>query len=499
MNERTDYDVVVVGGGTGGLVSAISAAEAGASVLMLEASSREERGGNSRFASGVYRVAHQGAEDLKPLVGDNSGLPWESMLIEPYDEDRFFDDIWAVTGGQADPDLLRLVVQHSGDTARWLHGLGMKWGLSHTKFMSTSDLKPGEVIRLPPGGELIADGNGVQSVESLYAAAEERGIEIWYDSPAVDLVMDGFRVTGVAIVRDGHGMAVTGRAVVLASGSIEGSAEARLRYLGPGWDLVRVRGTRYNTGLMLDRAITAGAAVSGHWSGVHSVAVDAASPQFGDLAIGDTNARYSYPYGVTVNIEGKRFFDEGKDEMNYTYAEVGRLLLGQPKVLAAQLFDAKTVGLLEPRYSTGTPVVADTHEELAKGLGFDVEGLVATLAEYNAACQPAEFDPYRKDGVAARPSGQPQKSNWALPLDTPPYYGYKVTTGVTFAFAGLSIDEHSRVQSITAEPMPGLYACGELAGGVIAHNVPGGTGLIKSAVTGRLAGQHAAEFARERS
>jgi tricarballylate dehydrogenase len=490
------YDVVVVGAGNAGLTAAIVAKEAGRSVLLLEASERSERGGNSRWASGVFRIVHNGIEDIRALVGEDVGIPWDRVEVDPYSDERFFSDLMRSTGGQVNQDLLRQVIRRSAELARWLKDRGVKWSLSSSKFMNVENMEPGQTIKLPPGGELIIDGNGVHLVDTLFDFAESIGVDIWYETQAMKLATKGLSVSGLDVVTPDEHRHVDASTVILASGSFEASAEARLRYLGPGWDLVKVRGTRHNTGRMLDEAISIGALSSGHWSGVHSVAIDADSPDFGDLSIGDQNARYSYPYSLMVNLDGKRFLDEGEDEMNFTYAEVGAKLLGQPQVTAYQVFDQKTVGLTEPRYQTGTPVIADSIEELAEKTGMSVKGLEETVSLFNAACGTGDFDPYSKDGLSAFPEGQPAKSNWALPLDSGPYVAYKVTCGITFTFAGLGIDEHSRVLSTAGKPMRGLYACGEIAGGIISHNLPGGSGLTKGGVTAVFAGETAAAEAK---
>lgn len=485
------WDVVVVGAGNAGLTAAIVAREAGKSVLLIEASDAGERGGNSRWASGVFRIVHNGIDDIRSLVGEDAGIPWERVEVDPYSEQRFFDDLIKSTGGQVNRDLLRQVIQRSTELARWLKARGVKWSLSSSKFMNVENMAPGQKIKLPPGGELIIDGNGVHLVDTLFEVAETLGVEIWYETQAMSLVSQGLTVTGVQVARGSEVVDVGAASVILAAGSFEASAEARLRYLGPGWDLVKVRGTRFNTGRMLDEAIRIGAISSGHWSGVHSVAIDADSPDFGDLELGDQNARYSYPYGITVNIRGERFFDEGEDEMNFTYAEVGKKLLSQPQVVGFQLFDSKTIGLAEPRYQTGSPVIADTIEELATKAGISAEGLSDTVTAFNAACKPGKFDAFAKDGVSARPANQPPKSNWAQKLDNGPFYAYKVTCGITFTFAGVGINENSQVLGISGEAIPGLYACGEIAGGIISHNLPGGSGLTKGGVTALFAAEAA--------
>ena len=210
----------------------------------------------------------------------------------------------------------------------------------------------------------------------------------------------------------------------------------------------------------------------------------------------DLCQKHSYPFGRVVNIHGRRFLDEGAHFRNYTYARYGREILRQPQRVAFQIFDAKVRHLLRDEYfiSRVTSYTADTIEELADGLGIDREGLVRTVREFNAAVQPGEFDPTRLDGKGTR-GIEPPKSNWALPLDTPPYVGYAVTCGITFTFGGLRIDTEARVLDVSDRPIPGLCAAGELVGGLFYNNYPGGAGLMAGAVFGRLAGYSAAHQA----
>ena len=198
-----------------------------------------------------------------------------------------------------------------------------------------------------------------------------------------------------------------------------------------------------------------------------------------------------------MNIEGDRFVDEGADLRNYTYAKYGREILKQPFGVAFQLFDQQTVAMLRDEYrireiSKGE---SDTIEGLAEELGIDPEGLVRTVAEYNAACQPGDFNPAVLDGLHTE-GIEPPKSNWALQLNQPPYFGVAVTTGLTFTFGGLRIDaKTAQVLDTDDRPMSGLYATGELVGGLFYHNYAGGTGLMSGAVFGRAAGNAAAEAA----
>jgi tricarballylate dehydrogenase len=285
--------------------------------------------------------------------------------------------------------------------------------------------------------------------------------------------------------------------VVLACGGFEANAEMRARYLGPGWDLAKVRGTRFNTGDGIRMALDAGAMPYGHWSGCHAVAWDLNAPPFGNRAIGDLYQKHSYPFGIIVNVDGERFVDEGADFRNYTYARYGREILKQPQRAAFQIFDAKAVPLLRDEYriAQATKATADTIAELAAALGIDADGLARTVDAFNASVQPAAFDPTRLDGKGTA-GIEPPKSNWAQAIDTPPYVGYAVTCGITFTFGGLRIDARAQVLDGDERPIRGLFAAGELVGGLFYFNYAGGSGLMAGAVLGKIAGESAADAAR---
>jgi tricarballylate dehydrogenase len=291
-------------------------------------------------------------------------------------------------------------------------------------------------------------------------------------------------------------------AVVLASGGFESNTEWRARYLGPGWDLAKVRGTRFNTGDGLRMALDAGAAAAGNWSGCHSVAWDLSAPEFGDIAVGNDFKKDSFQYAIVVNAKGERFLDEGADFRNFTYAKYGAVILQQPGQFAWQVFDGKVLGLLRGEYRIRqvTKVRADTIEELAEKLyGVDPQGFLKTVREFNAAvAQERPFNPNVKDGRATRGLSVP-KSNWANTIDEPPFEAYGVTCGITFTFGGVKISPSCNVMDVDGRPVPGLFACGTIAGGLFYFNYPGGAGLAAGAVFGRAAGNSAAAAAKERS
>lgn len=494
---NSDYDVIVVGGGNAALCAALAARDSGASVVVLEAAPEELRGGNSRFTGGIFRVIHGGIDDLVPLVTPESASWADRVTVKPYTGEQYLGDIESTTGARADESLTSLLVERSLETVRWMHGHGVRWELTVGKLIDPDRISADENYELPAGGALRANHEGVGLVEDLYASAERAGVEVRYDSPVVDLVMDGSTCDGV-VVRQPEGDRELRGVVVLASGGFESNPEMRQRWLGPGWDLVKVRGTQFNMGAPLEASLRHGAQAFGHWGGCHAVPIDAHAPDVGDLKYTDKFSRYSYPYSIMVNTDGQRFVDEGEDQVWLTYAKTGDRVRAQRGAKAVQIFDQKTAHLLEPRYSTGTPVVADSLADLAAKLGLDPAVLTGTVEAFNEACVDGPFDPFHNDGLAAKPAGQPPKSNWAQQLSTPPFVAYEVTCGITFTFGGLRIDTTAEVLDIAGRRMPNLFATGEITGGFFYLNYPAGAGLVRGAVFGRVAGTEAARRAAAR-
>lgn len=264
----------------------------------------------------------------------------------------------------------------------------------------------------------MAVHEGVGLMQDLWKAVESRSnITIQYNTSASDLILEGNSIVGVRARQDNKDVEYRGQ-VILGCGGFEANPRLRRQFLGEGWDLVLVRGTRFNTGTMLEKAIAAGVQSCGHWGGAHASPQDLDAPRVGDLKVTDKMSRYSYPFGISVNTLGQRFIDEGEAHFGMTYAKTGAAIGRQPETKAFQLFDQKSANLLEPRYSTGTPVTADSLEELAKKLGINVPNFVKTCNDFNAACNPTnEFNPVVLDGNRTQGNLQPPKSNWAMPLD----------------------------------------------------------------------------------
>ncbi len=493
MAERI-YDVVVIGAGNAGLCAALSAREQGARVLVLERAPPHARGGNSYFTGGLVRFPYNGMEDVRALVSELTEHEAASIEVGSYSQEQFYADIARVTRYQADPELVAVLVSEANPTMRWMQSNGIRFGLALRRQAFEVD----GIFRFWGNAPFEFVGGGVGLVDMLFTSIEQNGVDIWYNAPGRALLTgEGGAVKGVRIRRDGEVLTVEAGAVVLASGGFEANPEMRARYLGPNWDVVKVRGTEYNTGEGITMALHCGAQPWGHWSGCHAVAWDANAPPTGDRKIGDAFQKHSYPLGIVVNKLGKRFLDEGADFRNYTYAKYGKEILAQPEMLAFQIFDAKVMHLLRDEYQIRdvTKAEADTVEELAEQLEIHREGLAATIAAFNTAVMDKPFDPAILDGKGTV-GIDPPKSNWALPLDSPPYVGFAVTCGITFTFGGLRVDAQARVLDTDNVPIPGLTAAGELVGGLFYHNYPGGTGLTSGAVFGRLAGQTAATQAR---
>jgi len=485
VKKRISYDVVVVGAGNAGLVAAIEARNHGARVLLLEKGPRERRGGNSRLADGEFRVAFdKGLPDFEYLLKD-SVMPKGQIEIEPYPKDYFYADLMRVTGGLADQQWAETIVNESMSVVHWMKDQGFAgWSLDG----STMIKKDGDKLFWPSGDAVLSAGSGETLVEGLFRIAESKQTDILYETAAQSFITsaDG-EITGlIARSRDGM-IQIDGQAIILACGGFESSPEMRRRYLGEGWDLLKVRGTRNNTGDAFSMALAVGAQTCGHWGCAHASIVSEDSSQI--EAVGSN--RYSYLFGIMVNTKGRRFVDEGEDFIGYTYAKMGKEVMKQPGGVAYQIFDAKVSQLLKPEYDNVLFSECKTLETLAEEIDIDPDTLVQTVNVYNAAITSGvTFDPSKRDGL--RTNGlNPDKTNWALPIDTPPYRAFAVVCGITCSYGGLKVNKKCQVLDTRDIPIEGLYCIGEMSGGLFYHNCPSGTGLVKGAIGGRLAAAEA--------
>ncbi|MBI4199782.1 MAG: FAD-dependent tricarballylate dehydrogenase TcuA [Chloroflexi bacterium] len=493
MATKVHRDVVVVGAGHAAHAAAVAAAQQGARVTVLEKAPEHARGGTGNFTGGRMRFPFETVEDLRPLVRDFSPDEEKQMqawLARPGRKNtqaKLYDDFMRICEGRSDPNLVQVLVTQGFPTALWMAQTGFTWVPT---LNNPLHIQPVQIV-----------GGGWGMLAKWYELAEAMGVEHRYDTPAVSLLQDARgRVSGVrALTPEGYRDFTSG-AVVLACGGYEANAEKRAAYLGPGWEQVPVRAVPYNTGDGHRMAFEVGAMPCGQWTFCHNVLVDIASPPFGrqSKVAGSQELDRSYlSLGILVNIRGERFVDEGDGFFNDNVTKVGPQVVRQPRGVAFEIFDAKVTPVIQ-QWRPVRGIEADTLEELADRLGIeDRQGFIRTVQRFNAAVQGGNFDPFILDGLATRGLPLP-KTNWALPLDTPPYFGLAVTTGVTFSFGGLRIDQQAQVQDTRERSIPGLYACGTIVGGIFYNNYPGHCGLLSGATFGKIAGTHAAEEASVR-
>lgn len=488
-----DYDVIVVGAGNAALAAAVSAKENGAErVVVLEKAPREMRGGNTHWSGGVLRFAFDDPHEIGGLL-PGVEEEFENFYdgVSPYTKEDYHGDLMRVTSGRTDPMLSKTLVDNSKDTVYWMNKTGR---IKMEPAITLSAVKKGNVMVWARGLVVRAEHEGVGLSRSWFATAEEMGIEIRYGSAATELIVNDVGAVSGVKLRDDDGLkSLTSRSVVLGCGGFEANVQMRTQHIGPLVGAAKVRGTPHNQGDGLRMAMAIGAMPWGQWSGCHATPISADWGEFAPRELTDRSNRLSYLYGIMINRKGKRFLDEGEDTALFTYAKFGRAILAEPGAKAYQLFDAKVIHLLEPRYRTSEPIKADTLEELIAQLDIDDKAqALKTVLEYNkGARDESGFDPTKRDGLSSR-GLNPEKTNWALKLDKPPYYAYSATGGITFTFGGLRVNEKTQVIGTDWRPIKGLFCCGEMIGGLFYDNYPAGTGLVSGATFGRIAGRSAA-------
>ena len=495
LKDMKAVDVIVVGAGNAALCAALAAKDAGANPVVLETAPVAERGGNTFFVAGSTRWIFNNIDDVREVL-DLSEEELRTVDFGTYTREDFFEDMGRLTQYRCDPDLTEILVDNARPTLVWMKTKGIKF----EPMYKGQSQKVGDRIKFFGGQICNFWGGGAELSPALFRAAEKAGIPVFYETTALSLLYEHGKVCGVIAENAGERHALRSKAVVLACGGFESNAEMRARYLGPGYDLAKVRGTQYNNGGGIRMALEIGAMPAGHWSGAHAVGWDRNAPTFGDREVGDGFQKHSYIFSIMVNAKGERFVDEGADFRNFTYAKYGHVVQQQPGMFAWQIFDQKVEHLLRDEYRIKqvTKVTANTLEELSKKLeGVNPDGFLKTVAQYNGAVRTeVPFSPVVKDGRGTVGLSVP-KSNWANTIDMPPFQAYAVTCGVTFTFGGVKINTKGNVQTVGGRDIPGLYAAGEMVGGLFYFNYPSGSGLVSGAVFGRLAGTSAARHALE--
>lgn len=484
--QKNDADVIVVGGGNAGFSAAHAAAKRGRSVILLERGDKETAGGNSYFTAGATRITHNGLEDLQSFVEPDDRHSVSE--VPPYTAEEYMGDLQKVTEGRTDNDLAEVLISEARPTLEWLNSLGLKYRLMYER----------QAYANPDGSYLFWGGLHVGNVgggEGMIAdhtrVAQELGTDIRYGHRARQLIVEDGKVVGVKVETADGEQELRAESVILTAGGFEADAERRSKYMGEAWANAKVRGTPHNVGDMIEAGLAIGAARGGDFETCHSIQWDAEHPvNESNLELTNRLSRQSYPLGILVNKNGQRFLDEGADYRNLTYAKYGKVVLGQPDAKAYQIFDADLRPMLrvEDYEMPGVSVVeAQTIEELADKIDVDKDEFLTTVKDFNANINvDAEYDPNVLDGRNSDVT--PPKSNWAVAIDKGPFYAYPVTCGITFTFGGLKTDTHGRVLNTSGEHIDGLYAAGEMLGGLFSINYPGGSGLAAGMVFGRRAG-----------
>ena len=456
-------DVLVIGGGNAALCAALTARRAGADVLLVEKAPEPFRGGNSRHTRDI-RFLHE--------RGDH-------YVTGPYPEDEFWDDLRRVTCGQTNEHLAKLVIRESADIKDWAMEHGVRW---QPPLRGTLHLARTNLFML---------GGGKALVNAYYATALRMGVRVLYETEAQELILSDGRFEA-AILRSATGQLceVEAKAVVVAAGGFEANLAWLKRYWGEAADNFVVRGAPYNDGRVLAALLQQGAKPVGDPQQFHAVAVDARAPKFDG---GIVTRLDSIPFGIVVNRDGERFYDEGEDLWPKRYAIWGGLIARQPDQIAYSIVDAKVMHQFLP--SIYPPIDAPSIPALAERLGLDPSSLVRTVETFNRAVRVGSYDPSTLDDCHTE-GLEPPKSHWALPLDTPPYYAYPLRPGITFPYMGVTVDDQARVVLQDGRPAHNIFAAGEImAGNILGRGYLAGFGLTIGTVFGRIAGREAARAA----
>lgn len=491
MSETTD--IVVIGAGNAALCAAISAAENGAKVTVLEIAPEDKKGGNTTYTHGSIRFAYKNGEEVRALLPDMTDAEYEMTEFGSYKKEQFFEDLCTMSNYRTDYDLASKLTKNSYELVKWLTGHGVKWTPIYGRQAYKID---GKFVFW--GGMVIeAIGGGQGLVDDLHKEAKRLGVEIHYETAAIDLVTENRVIQGVRVRHQSIERIINCQAVVIASGGFHANVAMRTQYLGAGWDTVHTRGCKYNVGDGLKMAMNLGAQTVGNWSGAHAVSGDKNLENYKEGF-----QKLSFPFGVMVNQNGKRFIDEGENFRNYIYAKIGKEILKQPGQRAWQIFDAKVKPYIREEYNGRqvSKVVANSLSELADQMdGVNKEGFLREIATYNASIvKDRPFKPNELDGRNTEGLTIP-KSNWANTIDEGPFEAYEVACGITFTYGGLKINKFAQVIHNDCTVMEGLYAAGEVVGGLYYDNYPGGAGLTSGSVFGKAAGEHASKYIAKNS
>jgi tricarballylate dehydrogenase len=461
---RDPQKLVVIGHGAAGLAAALSAAEHSlqrglpVDITLLEKSREAEAGGNTRWSPSNMRLD---APDR----------------IDP----GFEADMFSLSGGRADRSCFRTLADSAVETIRWLRTHGVEFA-TPVYYLSAG---PARIQPVGGGGAII---------EKLGEAAKRAGVKIRYETEALRLVMAEGRFVGVEI-SSGDGVTTTlpADAVVLACGGFQGNPAMMRAHFGPNAETIRLisPGTRFDSGDGIRMAVEHGAGVSGDWNGMHIEPIDPRSQNSAAVVL-------VYPYGIVVDQQGRRFFDEGGGLMHETWEVFARdIHFSRPNSIAYAVLDSRLFeieGFERAIRSDLPPYRSDSIEGLAAQIGIPAANLIETVETFNAAAtgDAAGFDATRCDGLAAAATLKPPKSNWARAIAKPPYLAYPLVGAIAYTFGGLATSEKAEVLCERG-PMPGLYAAGETTGHFYG-TAPNAVAVLRALVFGKIAGREAVEY-----
>jgi len=458
------YDILIVGGGNAALCAAMTAREAGARVLMLETSPKHFRGGNSRHTRNL-RYMHEKGNDF---------------LTGPYTEEEFWDDLIRVTGGRTNKTLARLTIRESNNVGDWMqaHGCRFQPAMRGTLHLSRTN------------GFFLGGGRAL--INSYNLQAKKLGVEIMYDTEVDDLEINDGRFVNATVINKGYTQKIAAKAVILASGGFQANLNWLQKHWGEAAKNFIVRGSPYDKGRMLRVMLDKGAKQVGDPRQCHAVAIDARAPKFDG---GIVTRLDCVSFGIVVNKQAQRFYDEGEDFWPKRYAIWGRLVAQQPDQIAYSIIDSRSINLFMP--SVFPPFEAASLHELAQQLKLNPEALEQTINDFNKAVEPGEFDPGKLDGC--RTQGlSPQKSHWARRINTPPFYGYPLRPGITFTYLSVAVNENAQIIMQNDQPATNIFAAGEImSGNILGKGYMAGFGMTIGTVFGRIAGREAARYVAE--
>ncbi len=488
--ENHNSDVIIVGAGNAAFSAAVSAAEHGSKVLMLEKTEEKYMGGNSALTIHM-RFAYNSFDDLLPLIkfpekpNDLSSFEKKISLLKDivtsYSELDYLNDINKVTENKSDKNLSKELVSNSLSTINWMNKLGHFWT---------------PTFENPTSANVVSfDGKGYGLINRWKKIAIQKGVKIIYECPVIDLIEQNNQISGVVVNYKNQNIKLFAKSIILACGSFESNSEMRAKYLGENWRNIKLRGVPHNTGEGLEMAINHGAVPYDDWSTCHASPQDYNRPNFdlpGENKSGDYWSRYAYPFSILVNQEGSRFVDEGETWRGLTYAKTGKAILEQKNQVAYQLFDSKhrRAGVLD-NYKNPTVIISNNLNDLANKIKIEnINKFLFNIDNFNKNISSNFYKPNILD-VKSISNITPSKSNWALELNEPPFEAFPVIAGMTFCYGGLKTSKDGEVLDKNGDIINGLYAVGEMLGGLWYKNYPSGGGMMAGAVFGKKAGEKA--------